>query len=86
MPTLTTFADPPATPEGATPVVVAGDDGRYIISWPQGRPERFVISSGLFEQMVADINQGRQLVDVLKGVADALGRVVPSASTQSGTP
>lgn len=88
MTALTSFAAPePAVPPDAAPVVATDADGRYVISWPRGRPAQFVIASSLFESMVADINQGRHVVDVLQGVAEALARVVPSAAeTQSGTP
>lgn len=58
-------AEPPKL--GGAPNVVEVD-GQLRIEWPSPRGDTFLITTSLFESMIADINGGKRLVAALERI------------------
>jgi hypothetical protein len=77
--TLTALDDGRPPPSGGPPVVKRNAQGRYEVTWPNGRQATVNLTAELFESMVSDLNDGRLAMQALDAISQALTTVVPSA-------
>jgi hypothetical protein len=50
--------------------------GRYLIEWPSPRPDSFSISSELFEALVEQLNDARNVVDEVAAIRREVGELL----------
>jgi hypothetical protein len=68
------------------PAVQIDDAGIRTVSWPAGRPDEVVVTVDLFEWIVAELNRGRQVLNVLVRVVEAIGALGSTPDNATGAP
>lgn len=60
---------------GGPPTVRTSDAGLLEVNWPDGRPDRFEVTTVVFESLVDEANAARRTLTVLAEVASALAKL-----------